>query len=233
MKRCPVQLSKEVQEGQQAYTRWGLTYYRFFVLGFSNRLAWRCSTSRLLKMYDAYVSENHLDVGVGTGYYVANCRFPTGSPRLGLMDVNRNSLDYAAGAARRYEPEIHHCNVLETLPDGVQEFDSISMNYLLHCLPGSLGEKSVVFDNLAPLLTRDGVLFGSTVVQDSRHNAIAKWLLKAYNERGHFHNSADTASGLERALRDRFDDVDVRRVGSVALFCARKPVKAARSTNGE
>ncbi|WP_330241198.1 hypothetical protein [Streptomyces sp. NBC_00525] len=88
-------------------------------------------------------------------------------------------------------------------------------------------------DNLAPLLTQDGVPFGPTVVQDSRHNAIARWLLKAYNEREYFHNSADTASGLERALRDRLDDVDVRRVGSVALFCVRKPVTAARSTNGE
>src|SRR5690606_26572807 len=213
----------------QAYTRWGLNYYRFFVLGFSNRLGWRCSTPRLLRMYDEHVSGNHLDVGVGTGYYVANCRYPTANPRLGLMDVNENSLDYAAGAARRHAPEIHRYNVPEPIPDGLAKFDSIGMNYLLHCLPGSIAEKSVVFDHLAPLMNQDGVLFGATVVHDGRHNAIARWLLKAYNERGHFHNSSDTTHGLERALRDRFEEVEVQRVGSVALFSARKPRRAPRS----
>ncbi|MFB0633033.1 class I SAM-dependent methyltransferase [Streptomyces sp. AB3(2024)] len=228
-----MELTKEVQEGQQAYTRWGLNYYRFFVLGFSNRLGWRCSTPRLLRMYDEHVSGNHLDVGVGTGYYVANCRYPAANPRLGLMDINENSLRYAAGAADKYSPEIHRYNVLEPIPDDVPKFDSIGLNYLLHCLPGSIAEKSVVFDHLAPLLNQDGVVFGSTVVHDGRHNAIARYLLKAYNERGHFHNSSDTVHGLESALRERFDEVEVQLVGSVAFFSARKPIGTPRSTDGE
>ncbi|MER6051820.1 class I SAM-dependent methyltransferase [Streptomyces sp. NPDC001793] len=221
-----MELTKEVHEGQSAYTRWGLTYYRFFVLGFSNRLGWRCSTPRLLRSYDRHVSANHLDVGVGTGYYVANCRYPSGSPRLALMDLNENSLAYAAAAARAHRPETYRRNVLEPITGVPEKFDSIGVTYLLHCLPGTIAEKSVVFDHLAPLLNEDGVLFGATVVADGRHNAIARWLQRAYNERGHFHNASDTLRGLEGALRSRFQEVGVERVGSVALFHARKPVDA-------
>jgi 2-polyprenyl-3-methyl-5-hydroxy-6-metoxy-1,4-benzoquinol methylase len=228
-----MEMTKEVQEGQQAYTRLGLHCYRFFVLGFSNRLGWRCSTPQLLRMYDEHVSGNHLDVGVGTGYYVANCRYPTENPRLGLMDINENSLRYAAEAARKYAPEIHRYNVLEPITGNLAKFDSIGMNYLLNCLPGSIAEKSVVFDHLASLMNQDGVLFGSTIVHDGRHNAIARLLLKVYNARGDFHNSSDTTHGLERALRDRFDEVEIQRVGSVALFSARKPSRAPRLTDGE
>jgi hypothetical protein len=222
-----MELTKEVHEGQSAYTRGGLTYYRFFVLGFSNRIGWRCSTPRLLRSYNRHVSANHLDVGVGTGYYVANCHYPSGSPRLALMDVNENSLAYASDTARAHRPETYRRNVLEPIAGVTEKFDSIGMTYLLHCLPGTIAEKSVVFDHLAPLLNEDGVLFGATVVADGRHNAIARWLLRAYNERGHFHNESDTLRGLEGALRSRFQEVGIERVGSVALFHARKPVDAA------
>ncbi|GCD40791.1 class I SAM-dependent methyltransferase [Streptomyces paromomycinus] len=225
-----MELTKEVHEGQSAYTRWGLTYYRFFVLGFSNRLGWRCSTPRLLRSYNMHVSANHLDVGVGTGYYVANCRYPSDSPRLALMDVNENSLAYSADAARAHRPVTYRRNVLEPITGVTDKFDSIGMTYLLHCLPGTIAEKSVVFDHLAPLLKQDGVLFGATVVADGRHNAIARWLQRSYNERGHFHNASDTLRGLEDALRGRFQEVGIERVGSVAVFQARKPTVTTAAT---
>ena len=44
-----------------------LAAYDWAVLGFSNRQAWRCPTHLLLEHYNAHVSMNHLDVGVGSG----------------------------------------------------------------------------------------------------------------------------------------------------------------------
>ena len=222
-----------VLEGQAAYTPRGLDYYRFFVLGFSNRFAWRCPTSRLLAHYNSHVSGNHLDVGVGTGYYVGHCRYPVPQPRLALMDINRNSLAYASGAAARYRPEVYQCNVLEPVVDDIGPFDSISVTYLLHCLPGGPPDKSVAFDHLIPLLATGGTLFGATVVaeSDGGHNAIARYLLREYNQRGHFHNTTDRTADLARELRERFQNVTVHRSGSVALFTARDPLTARVANN--
>ncbi len=43
-------------------------------------------TRPFLTLYDQYVSANHLDIGVGTGYFLDHCRFPAANPRLALMD---------------------------------------------------------------------------------------------------------------------------------------------------
>jgi hypothetical protein len=37
-------------------------------------------------------------------------------------------------------------NVLQRIDIGMSGFVSISLNYLLHCLPGNLASKSIVFE---------------------------------------------------------------------------------------
>jgi hypothetical protein len=37
-------------------------------------------------------------------------------------------------------------NVLQRIDIGMSGFDSISLNYLLHCLPGNFASKSIVFE---------------------------------------------------------------------------------------
>jgi hypothetical protein len=57
--------------GAAIYTPIVLKLYDWWVLEVSNRLAWRCPTSTvLLPFFAAHVGARHLDVGVGTGYYV-------------------------------------------------------------------------------------------------------------------------------------------------------------------
>jgi SAM-dependent methyltransferase len=216
-------MSKEVKDGQAVYTPLMLTTsYDFLVLGISNTYLWRCPTSRLLQMYDESISANHLDIGVGTGYYLAHCRFPAPSPRLALMDLNPNSLRHAARRAARYKPESYQHNVLEPVPFEVPKFDTIGMNYLLHCIPGSIEQKAVAFDHLRPLLNPGGSFFGATIVQGSA--PVGPWarrLMRLYNRKGFFHNEQDTAEGLERALQQRFSKPSLTLVGCVALFHAR------------
>ena len=104
-----------------------------------------------------------------------------------------------------------------------EPFDSISLNYVLHCLPGTMAEKAAVFDHLRPLLKPGGVIFGSTLLAEGvTRNLLARRLMAVYNRNGIFCNTADSLSALESALRNRFDEVGLRTAGCAALFWARR-----------
>ncbi len=84
--------NEQVEAGQAIYTKQRLAYYDFVVLGISNRFAWKSPTQRLLKHYNQMVTANHLDVGVGTGYFLDRCKFPSQTPHVALMELNSNTL---------------------------------------------------------------------------------------------------------------------------------------------
>ena len=101
------------------------------------------------------------------------------------------------------------------------KFESIGLSYLLHCLAGPFARKTAIFDNLAPLLASDGVLFGTTILGSAAgHNALGRRLMTVYNAKGVFGNEDDTIEELEKALRQRFRRVSVVQIGVVALFSA-------------
>jgi SAM-dependent methyltransferase len=213
----------EIAAAHAAYTRRSLRGYDLLVHGLSNHVLWRCPTRELLAHYDAHVSANHLDVGVGTGYFLDRCRFPTARPRLALMDLNPECLRAAASRVARYRPEVYQYNVLEPIELAAAPFDSIGLMYLLHCLPGALADKARVFDNVAAHLRPGGVLFGATLLQgDAPRGFLAQRLMDFYNAKGIFNNARDDRATLERALRERFARSEVRLVGCVALFVAYK-----------
>jgi hypothetical protein len=213
---------EEVDAGQAVYTPGVLRLYDLLVLGLSNRFIWKCPTPRLLAHYDAHVSGNHLDVGVGTGYFLDRCRFPVAEPRVALMDLNENALRFAARRIARYAPKTYRRNVLEPIPFDAEPFDSIGVNYLLHCLPGAIIEKAVVFDHLKPLMREGTVLFGSTLLQGGvDRSAAARRLMAFYNGKGVFSNERDDLDGLRSALEARFRDVSIEVMGCAALFSAR------------
>jgi hypothetical protein len=188
-----------VAAGQAVYSRRLLNAYDLIVLGVSNRFIWRCPTPKLLAHYNRHVSANHLDVGVGTGYFLDRCTFPSPSPRIALMDLNPNSLDFAAKRIARYSPETYIRNVLEPIDDPPAAFDSVGVNYLL---PGA-------------------VIFGATLLQGGvRRNWAAKRLMKFYNAKGIFTNTQDDLAGLDRELRRRFRNVTIEPIGSAATFAA-------------
>lgn len=208
--------------GQAVYTRPVLAAYDLFVLRFSNRFVWRCPWPRLLAHYDRHVSANHLDVGVGTGFFLDRCRFPAARPRLGLLDMNPNSLTVAGRRLARYHPEILRADVLAPIDIDVPVFSSIALNYLLHCLPGTIRDKGEVFRHLKPLLAPGGVIFGATLLHAGADRSWpARRLMAFYNAKGIFGNAQDDLDGLRTMLIEHLDAVSVGVVGCVALFTGR------------
>jgi len=214
--------AEQVEAGQAVYTRRTLGVYDIVVLGISNRFIWRCPTHRLIGLYGKHITGNHLDVGVGTGYFLDHCRFPSQTPRVALMDLNQNTLDFASQRVARYKPETYVRNVLEPISIDAAKFDSVGINYLLHCVPGSIESKAVAFDHLKAVMSPNAVLFGSTLLQDGVPRSwLARRLMDVYNNKGIFSNRHDSLDGLKQALGERFREVSIEVVGCAALFSAR------------
>lgn len=214
-------INQEVEAGQAVYSRLVLAIYDLYVLGLSNHLIWKCPTRRILDNFNQHISGNHLDVGVGTGYLLDKCHFPVANPDVSLLDLNQNSLDVTAQRIARYQPQSYRHNIFEPLPLEAKHFDSISINYLLHCLPGNLESKAVVFDNLLAVLNPGGVIFGSTLLQgDTRRSWVAKRLMAIYNRKGIFSTREDNAVALEKILSEKFSSYSLEIVGCAAIFSA-------------
>ncbi|HEV3362111.1 MAG TPA: class I SAM-dependent methyltransferase [Pseudonocardiaceae bacterium] len=215
-------LAPSVRAGQALYTRSFLRAYDTLVYNINSPLTWRCPKNRLIELYNRHVSGRHLDVGVATGVLLDECRFPTPRPELRLMDLNPDALATASHRLRRYAPATHRADVLQPwgLPDGL--VDSIGMAHLLHCLPGTLVDKAVVFTHARQVLRPGGTLFGATIPGTGvRHNPSARWQLTVANRLGIMSNRDDRLADLDAALARNFTDYEVTVAGSVALFWAR------------
>ena len=137
----------EVAAGHAFYTSRSLAIYDLAILGYFSRLAWRCPAGRVLRQYDDHVTANHLDIGVGTGYFLDRRRFPSPS-LLVLMDLNEACLTKAGERLARYQPVRHSASVLEPIRIDGPAFDPISMTYVLHGLPGDMGAKAAAFEHI-------------------------------------------------------------------------------------
>lgn len=212
-------IDKETAAGTAVYSKQVLSIYDLFVLGFSNKYAWRCPSQHILALYNQHVSGRHLDVGVGTGYFLDTCHFPTPNPALTLLDLNPNSLDVAAQRLVRYRPRTIQADVLQPLSLPTMGYDSIGLSYLLHCLPGAMDDKAILFRHLRSWLNPGGAIFGATILgQGVPHNLLARRLLHIYNRRGIFSNYRDDLFGLEYALANHFSEYQIEIIGCVALF---------------
>jgi ubiquinone/menaquinone biosynthesis C-methylase UbiE len=217
----PVITEDAVRRGAAVYSRPVLAIYDLFVLRFTNTFVWKCPSSHMLEFYNQNVSDKHLDVGVGTGYFLDRCEFPSATPQISLMDLNHNSLQKTAKRLRRYSPRSFRRNVLEPIEIGDTGFRSVGLNFLLHCLPGNLLSKRVAFENLKPLLRPGGVLFGTTILGVGvRRSWLANLYMRFFNSRGVFSNYDDRCEDLEDGLSRTFGRCEVTTCGCIGFFRA-------------
>ena len=214
--------AEQVKAGQAVYTRAFLAVYNP-VVQFNYRFLWGCHPHHVLDLYNEHVSANHLDVGVATGTILDHCTFPASNPRLALMDLNPNSLAAAAKHLARYHPETYIQNALAPIEIDVPHFDSVGVANLLHCLPGTMKTKKVVFENLKAVLKPGGRLFGCTLLYGGVKRSLPATLWMNYmNALRTLTNRHDDLEGLKRNLAECFSESSVKVVGCVALFWARK-----------
>lgn len=163
-----------------------------------------------------------LDVGPGTGNFLARTGLPDASP-VTLLDPNVNVLAHASRRLQNLDVTTIEADVLKPLPvDG--PFDSAALNGVLHCLPGPLPSKAAAIANVAAVLTPGGILFGSSILGTSgRHTWLGRRILEANNRRGTFDNLGDTEEGLGEILSAWFERVELETVGTMAIFAAMNP----------
>jgi len=213
----------DIARAHAVYTPSMLSIYDLLVHGLSNHIAWRCPTRRLLDLYRANLSSNHLEAGVGTGFFLDRAG-ERSFERLVLLDINRNCLDRAARRLARFSPVLRQANLLAPIEPRLQAFDSVGLTYVLHCLPGRLSEKLACLDHLRPAMGQRAVLFGATILgRGIAPNGAARALLDLYNSKGVFNNREDDFETLSDELRRRFAKVEIERQGCVALFRAVRP----------
>ncbi|OJJ71090.1 hypothetical protein ASPBRDRAFT_602357 [Aspergillus brasiliensis CBS 101740] len=225
--------------GWEVYSGLTLLPYDLAVHWFNDNYVWRCPLPVLSAFFAANAGPRHMDIGVGTGLFPAQHRdrmrkgHQEWPQQLTLVDMNPSCLQKAA--ARVDCPSKTECvqaNVFEpfTVPAGQgtlgasPKFDSISLMYMLHCLPPPTDRKAAVFSHLKHHLTAEGTLFGVTVLgYGAQHNLLGRLTLRFFNWKGIFGNADDSPEAFVRVLENEFEEVETHIVGVVLLFRARKP----------
>ena len=207
--------------GQWFFTLMNHTFYDLLVYRIAAPFFWRCKTATVVDNYHRNLSDHHLEIGVGTGFLLHQSEPHDPDFKLSLMDLNQQCLTKSAARLSAYQPRLYRQNVLQPFAGCNEKFQSVGINFVLHCVPGSFKEKGVVFKHIAGVLDEIGVCYGATVLSEGVERKlparIAMWLLNALRI---FHNRDDRLTDLRQALEKEFDLVEIEIVGSVALWRA-------------
>lgn len=239
--------------------------YDKLVLGLYCSYVWRCPANILQNLYNNLVgdlqsstadsassgdsdtpttSRKILDVGVGTGYFLASTPLP-GNTSVTLFDLNPACLEAASLRCKQShaglpglevrtvcgdflapadDPNSIHQKLLDC-QQKPERFDIILTSMLLHCVPGPPQRKATALASLARLVEpQSGVLAGATILGDGvRHNLLGRFIMFWHNALGMFDNRGDDVLTFIGALRDEFHDVKWEIVGTILIFQARQP----------
>ncbi|CAF1335030.1 unnamed protein product [Didymodactylos carnosus] len=215
-----------------------LFVYDYWVLLFICKFVWKCKRSLQLSFYNKNLSSNHLDIGVGSGWYLKHCMLPSNIYRIALADLHISPLKFATNrllsrfdnSTKMPKIELIQKNILseDTASDQLNKFDSISMFFLLHCIPGSMKEKAnIVFPKLKELLTESGVIYGTTVLgniikKENNAPSLAYRLCTYLNNNGIMCNWNDDIDSLKQAAISAGFHIDVTIIGYTAMFELRR-----------
>ena len=213
-----------VEAGQAVYTPLMLRGYDFIVYGINSRFFWRCPKSTLL---DLYSEQSRRAISTSASAPGACSTSAAAGDSGAGADADGPQPELAGErrpAGERYRPRRIQQDVLVPWELPAESVDSISMCHLLHCLPGTLREKSEAFRHAATALTPSGVFFGATVLGlEADHNPLSRRMIERLNRRGVFCNRDDRLGDLDAGLERAFGSHEVRVQGVVALFVAREP----------
>jgi hypothetical protein len=222
--RCPLKTIRTAHDGIRIYSSLLLACYDFLIMRVLSPYVWRCDSTHYQELYRAYMSDNHADVGVGTGYFLNRCQYEPGEVRIGLFDLQKNCLDYTARRLARFRPETYLCNALEPIRHAPDGFDSVALGGILHCIPGDMATKGAIFDALRPLMNPRARIFGYTILnKDIRKTLLSRFVYFVLQKLKVINGIEDSASQLISELNKRFLISEVSIVGCIAIFVAQSP----------
>ena len=221
-----MQAIRTTKDGARIYRPILLSFYDFLIMRVLTPHVWRCPEKHYAKLYRDGMSRNHADIGVGTGYFLDQCTYQPGEVRIGLFDLQPNCLKYTARRIARFQPETYQCDALEPIQVGANCFDSIALGGILHCIPGNIAEKGVVFDSIKPLMHAHTKVFGYTILNQGVTKTILSRITHFILQKLKVINGFDdSASQLTQELKMRFKVVEVKVIGCVAIFAAHSPIQ--------
>lgn len=216
-------LSPKPPLGQLFFSAMSHYLYDVGLYQFVTPYIWRCPTRRLLDNYVENISHNHLEIGVGSGYFLKRTLCADYLQRLVLLDLNRQCLKKSAKRLIEFRPRKCHHNILLPLEETSERHTSVGMNYVLHCIPGDFLANRKIFAHIHSALEDNGVFFGATLLTRPWCSGLWSWLLMGcLNGVGIFHNRDHTLADLRHALGSVFRDVELSVVGNAAVFRAVK-----------
>jgi len=219
----PEKLNSWARVGQMFFSTMSHRLYDTGLYKFVTGSIWRCPTALLLDNYADNISNNHLEVGVGSGYFLRRTLCADYLDRLMLSDLNRRCLAKSSSKLAAFAPITLRHNIQRAFPDNVRGFSSVGMNYVLHCIPGRFSANQAIFQNVHAALDKGGVFFGSTLIPGRLGDGIASWLfMRVLNGLGIFNNSNHRVAELKGALEVYFSKVEISMVGNAAVFVAQK-----------
>ncbi|KAJ8602047.1 hypothetical protein CTAYLR_002759 [Chrysophaeum taylorii] len=196
-----------------------------------SRFLWRCPATVHIAQYNKLARGRHLEIGPGSAFYLVTSEATRNIKNATLVDLAEEPLAFAKSRLEGFVEDVETlvADVTRPLPsDSI--FDSVALNHVLHCVPGNMSRKlGGILSNLAPVMSPDAVLFGSTVLARTHpgHTRASAIFVDWLNSRGIFHNADDTLDAVHHTLGAHFRTVDVRHIGAEAVFAARDPQATA------
>jgi len=215
--------------GQMFFTSMSHHLYDLSLYRFITNKIWCCPTERLLDNYADNITNNHLEIGVGSGYFLHHTLCADFLNRLALLDLNKRCLTKSARRLKVYKPVTLHQSALSPFSPAIGGYSSVGMNYVLHCIPGSFGDNRGIFDNVHAALADNGVFFGATLLPGRANGRLAaRAFMRLLNLVGIFRNDTRRTNDKHRVedlkgvLESVFAKVELTLVGDAVIFCATK-----------
>ena len=186
--------------------------YDYFVNNINCKYVWKCDQRYIKKLYANNITNKHLEIGPGTGYFIKKYQFNN----LHLVDINQDILNNSEKNLYNncQNIKIHNQNIFENNNKINEDITSIGMSYVLHCVPNNL---DISLDNLVDNIKTNNqiTIFGSTVIPNKK-DIVAMTEIYTLNTFGIFNNINHNKEQLEYII-DKYNG-NIKHVGNVLLF---------------
>ena len=186
--------------------------YDYFVNNINCKYIWKCDQRYIKKLYAHNITNKHVEIGPGTGYFIKKYQFRN----LHLIDINQDILNNSKKNLTNncQNIKIHNKNIFEINNKINEDISSVGLSYVLHCIPNNL---DISLDNLVENISTNNqiTIFGSIVIPNKK-DIVAMTEIYTLNTVGIFNNINHNKQQLEYII-DKYNG-NIKHVGNVLLF---------------